>query len=157
MADPETLGEKLQRLRLAAGYSQSQMAKASKVPVGTLRNWEQDRRVPGFDVACRLAKVLGVSLDVLALEPEEPAAESTDLPLPVAPHDPSDDAAVNRLGLEGALREAFIQGRREMRAEMVRQAQMVEDVAAVAAIATEAKRAAKSNGVLSPRRKGKGK
>jgi len=144
MADTETLGEKLQRLRLAAGYSKSQLAKASKVPVGLLKNWEQDRRVPGFDVACRLAKVLGVSLDELAVEPEEPAVESTD------------DAAVNRLGLEGALREAFIQGRREMRAEMVRLAQMVEDVAAVAAIATEAKRAAKSKGASPRKRKRKG-
>jgi len=133
------------------------MAKASKVPVGTLKDWEQDRRVPGFDVACRLAKVLGVSLDELAVEPEEPAAESTDLPPPVVPHDPSDEAAAHRLGLEGALREAFIQGRREMRAEMVRQAQMVEDVAAVAAIATAAKRAAKSKGASSPKRKGKKK
>jgi transcriptional regulator with XRE-family HTH domain len=61
----ETIGERLQRLRQAAGFSQSQLAKAADVPVGTLRNWEQGRRVPLLDAAGRLAKALGVSVDAL--------------------------------------------------------------------------------------------
>jgi transcriptional regulator with XRE-family HTH domain len=63
MVDRETMGQKLQRLRKAAGLSQSQLARAAQVPLGTLRNWEQDRRSPLLDTAGRVARTLGVSLD----------------------------------------------------------------------------------------------
>jgi transcriptional regulator with XRE-family HTH domain len=59
------MGERLQRLRLAAGLSQSQLAGKSGVPIGTLRNWEQDRREPLLGTAVRVAQALAVSLDVL--------------------------------------------------------------------------------------------
>jgi transcriptional regulator with XRE-family HTH domain len=59
------MGQKLQRLRQAAGMSQSQLAKAANIPIGTLRNWEQDRRSPLLDTAGRVARSLGVSLDQL--------------------------------------------------------------------------------------------
>jgi transcriptional regulator with XRE-family HTH domain len=65
-------------LRLAAGLSQSKLAGKSGVPIGTLRNWEQDRRVPLLDTAARVAQALGVTLDLLAglgPEPEPPPAE----------------------------------------------------------------------------------
>jgi transcriptional regulator with XRE-family HTH domain len=62
----ETMGERLQRLRLAANFSQSQLARASGVPIGTIKNWEQDRRVPRMDTAAAVATALGVSLDALA-------------------------------------------------------------------------------------------
>jgi transcriptional regulator with XRE-family HTH domain len=71
------MGQRLQRLRLAAGLSQSQLAGKSGVPIGTLRNWEQDRRVPLLDTAARVAQALGVTLDLLAglgPEPEPPPA-----------------------------------------------------------------------------------
>ena len=67
-----TMGGRLQELRQAAGMSQSQLARAANVPIGTLRNWEQDRRTPLFDTAARVARSLGVSLDELY---EEPAAK----------------------------------------------------------------------------------
>src|SRR5262245_32568467 len=66
MAKGETMGNRLKRLREAAGLSQPKLAKAACVPVGTLRNWEQDQRVPRLDTAFRVAKALGVSLDLLA-------------------------------------------------------------------------------------------
>src|SRR5947209_7535937 len=69
----ETIGQRIQRLRQEAGMSQSELARESKVPIGTLRNWEQDRRIPALDAAARLAKVLGVSLDEMALPTQEPA------------------------------------------------------------------------------------
>jgi transcriptional regulator with XRE-family HTH domain len=56
----------MKRLREAAGMSQPQAAAAAGVPVATLRNWEQGRRVPSLDAALRLARALGVSLDELA-------------------------------------------------------------------------------------------
>jgi transcriptional regulator with XRE-family HTH domain len=60
------MGERLQRLRQAAGLSQSQLARAAGVPAGSLKNWEQGRRLPQLDAAYRLAKAIGVSLDELA-------------------------------------------------------------------------------------------
>ena len=60
------MGQRLQRLRQAAGLSQSQLARAAGVPPGSLKNWEQGRRLPQLDAACRLARAVGVSLDELA-------------------------------------------------------------------------------------------
>ena len=62
----EMMGQRLQRLRQAAGLSQPQLAEAAAVPVASLRNWEQGRRLPQLDAAARLASALGVSLDELA-------------------------------------------------------------------------------------------
>jgi transcriptional regulator with XRE-family HTH domain len=62
----ETMGKRLKRLREAAGLSQSQLAAAAGVPLGTLRNWEYDRREPLLGAAARLASALGVTLDELA-------------------------------------------------------------------------------------------
>lgn len=61
----ETFGQRLQRLRLRADRSQSQLARAANIPVGTLRNLEQDRRIPRLDTADALARAMGVSLDEL--------------------------------------------------------------------------------------------
>jgi transcriptional regulator with XRE-family HTH domain len=63
---PETLGQRLQRLRVAAGLTQAQVAEAAGVLVNTLRSWEIDRREPGLRPACRLARVLGVTAEYLA-------------------------------------------------------------------------------------------
>jgi transcriptional regulator with XRE-family HTH domain len=60
------MGQRLQRLRQEAGMSQPELAKAADVPLGTLRNWEQGRRMPLLDTAARVAGALGVSLDELA-------------------------------------------------------------------------------------------
>jgi transcriptional regulator with XRE-family HTH domain len=62
----ETLGQRLKRLREAAGLSQDRLARASGLPAGTLRCWEYDRREPKLLAAAKLAVGLGVSLDVLA-------------------------------------------------------------------------------------------
>jgi DNA-binding transcriptional regulator YiaG len=62
----EMMGERLQRLRKAVGLSQSQLAAAAAVPLPTLRNWEQGRRMLGLDDAVKIADVLGIPLDVLA-------------------------------------------------------------------------------------------
>jgi transcriptional regulator with XRE-family HTH domain len=62
----ETMGERLKRLRQAAGLTQAQLADRVGLSLGAVRNWEQDRRVPLFDAAIRAAQAMGVSLDVLA-------------------------------------------------------------------------------------------
>src|SRR5437763_842363 len=62
----ETMGQRLQRLRQAAGFSQPRLAAAAAVRVSSLRNWEQGRRLPQLDAAARLAKALGITLGELA-------------------------------------------------------------------------------------------
>src|SRR5262245_35674793 len=61
----ETTGQRLKRLREAAGLSQHQLAAAAGVQVASLQNWEQDRRSPNVRVVRRLANALGVSTDQL--------------------------------------------------------------------------------------------
>jgi transcriptional regulator with XRE-family HTH domain len=71
----ETFGQRLQRLRQEAGISQPKLSAAANIPVGTLRNLEQDRRIPRLDTAAALAHALGVGLDTLAggiFQPGEP-------------------------------------------------------------------------------------
>src|SRR5205809_425656 len=66
MSEQETLGQRLQRLRARAGLTQGQVASAADVPLSSLQNWEIERREPGFRAVCRLARVLGVSVEDLA-------------------------------------------------------------------------------------------
>src|SRR5262249_20707745 len=61
----ETFGQRLKRLRRAAGLSQAQLALAAGLPAGTVRGWGYDRREPHFEAAAQPAAGLGVSLDVL--------------------------------------------------------------------------------------------
>lgn len=58
-------GQKIKRLRLAAGYTQQAVADAVGVTVRTIISWEQGARVPGGDKIAKLAKALGVSADEL--------------------------------------------------------------------------------------------
>lgn len=60
------MGKRLFRLRKAAGYTQETFAAAAGIPLASLRNYEQDRRVPRLDAAARMARVLSISLDTLA-------------------------------------------------------------------------------------------
>lgn len=60
------MGLRLQKLREAAGKSQSALALEAGVPASSLRNWEQGRRKIALDDAWRLAQALGISLDELA-------------------------------------------------------------------------------------------
>lgn len=59
-----TFGEKLRELRDAAGMTQLALSQAAGVPIGTVRDYEQGTRDPLLSNAQRLAKALGVSLDV---------------------------------------------------------------------------------------------
>ena len=67
------MSQRLQAARLAAGLSQSQLARAAGVPVGTLQGWEQGRRTPLADVLPRLAGALGCGYEDILGPPETPA------------------------------------------------------------------------------------
>jgi transcriptional regulator with XRE-family HTH domain len=66
MKGETTMGERLKRLRKAAGLSQPGLAEAAGIPLGTLRQWEQNKRLPSWEGAIALADGLGCSLDELA-------------------------------------------------------------------------------------------
>lgn len=70
MTRGETMGQKLKRLREERSLSQEDLAKAAGVPIGTLRNWEQDRRVPRLDTAAKVAHALGCRIDTLVSDVE---------------------------------------------------------------------------------------
>jgi transcriptional regulator with XRE-family HTH domain len=61
-----TFAERLHELREKAGLSQSELAKASGVPVWTVRGYEQGRREPLWNVLFKLAKALGVTCEAFA-------------------------------------------------------------------------------------------
>jgi transcriptional regulator with XRE-family HTH domain len=50
------------------------LAAAADIPLGTLRNLEQDRRIPRLDTADELARALSVSLDALTGDTFQEAA-----------------------------------------------------------------------------------
>jgi transcriptional regulator with XRE-family HTH domain len=62
----ETLGQRLKRLREAAGLTQAALADAAGVPIGTIRGYEYDRREPLVGTVVKIARAIGVSLDELA-------------------------------------------------------------------------------------------
>jgi transcriptional regulator with XRE-family HTH domain len=60
------MGTRLQQLRLGAGLSQTELADAAGIPVGSLRNWERGRRTPLLDAAARIATAIGCTVGQLA-------------------------------------------------------------------------------------------
>lgn len=85
----ETFGERLRRLRTAAGLTQEQVAEGAGVPLTSLRNWERDRREPSVTTGAALARALGVSADeLLGMGAGQAAADpgaATPPPEPPAP------------------------------------------------------------------------
>jgi transcriptional regulator with XRE-family HTH domain len=59
----ETLGTRLQALRLAAELTQEVLAARSGLPVTSLRNWERDHRTPGVFALFKLAQALGLPME----------------------------------------------------------------------------------------------
>lgn len=58
--------EMLQGLREKAKLTQQQLADRARIPIGSLRNYEQGHRLPSFAAAAKLARALRVPLDRLA-------------------------------------------------------------------------------------------
>ena len=68
-----TFGERLKRLREARGWSQQDLADESGVPYITIYRCERGlHQEPRVGVAAKLARALGVSLDVHRLLPHRP-------------------------------------------------------------------------------------
>ena len=54
-----SFADKLKELRARAGLSQSQLANASEIPAGTIRNYEQGIREPSWRGLYQLVAALG--------------------------------------------------------------------------------------------------
>jgi len=62
-----TFGERLKRIREQCGWSPSELAERSGVPYETIYRVERGtHQEPRVSIAAKLARALGVSLDVLA-------------------------------------------------------------------------------------------
>jgi transcriptional regulator with XRE-family HTH domain len=76
------LGALLVQLRKPQGWTREQVAKAAGVPLGTLRDYEQGRRMPSLENAARLAVALGVPLGKLAAATDTANAVALNTPRP---------------------------------------------------------------------------
>lgn len=59
------MGNRLKRLRDERHLTQEQLAAAAGIPVGSLRNYEQDHREPRVQQLQRLARALNVSMETV--------------------------------------------------------------------------------------------
>lgn len=74
------LGRRIQTLRLAAGWSQEQMAERLSVERQTVSKWERNISEPDLDSLAVLSDLFKISLDELVCgEKGEPAARMLDL------------------------------------------------------------------------------
>lgn len=61
-----TFGQQLQALREAAELTQEALAKKSRIPLGSIRNYEQSHRLPTFPAIVALAAALGTDCTAFA-------------------------------------------------------------------------------------------
>lgn len=59
----ETFGDKLKAARQAAGLTQAALAELSAIPLGTIREYEQNKREPLLSKAGKLARALKQPLE----------------------------------------------------------------------------------------------
>ena len=80
------LGERIEELRLASGWSQVELAKRLGVVKQTVSNWENDNIQPSIEMLVRIAKVFRVSTDYLLGLENVPRLSTQDLPSSVVAH-----------------------------------------------------------------------
>lgn len=62
---PETIGERIRKVRIKAGLSQTKFAKAVYVTKKTVYRWEKDKSVPYAHDIKHISERFGVSCDDL--------------------------------------------------------------------------------------------
>ena len=72
----ETFGQRVGRLRGVIGWTQEELAEKAELPVGSVRNYEYDHRRPRADAVLRLARALGVAMEVLLSVPSSKPARA---------------------------------------------------------------------------------
>lgn len=75
----EGFGKRLERARMAAGFTKTYVAKRMCISISTIFGWENDRSEPCLDMLYRLADLYGTTVAKILkpLDPrEEPALEN---------------------------------------------------------------------------------
>lgn len=80
------LSQNINKLRLANGWSQVQLAKKLNVTKQTVSNWENDNIQPSIEMLVRLAEVFNVSTDYLLGLENIPRLNVDGLPVHVVSH-----------------------------------------------------------------------
>ncbi|MDY4954708.1 MAG: helix-turn-helix transcriptional regulator [Candidatus Onthomonas sp.] len=80
------LGQRINELRLALGWSQVELAKRLNVSKQTVSNWENDNIQPSIEMLVRLSKIFNVATDYLLGLDEIPRLSIEGLPQTVVAH-----------------------------------------------------------------------
>ena len=77
---PETLGQRIARIRKEKGYTQIELAEKIGIIQALISDYELDKLRPYFDVVIRFAQALDVSTDeLLGVKPSESKEKKPDL------------------------------------------------------------------------------
>ena len=60
-----TIGEKIRKVRQLYGYTQGELALISELPLGTIKQYESNRRIPKEFQLNQIAKALGITIEYL--------------------------------------------------------------------------------------------
>ena len=74
------LGQRINELRQARGWSQVELAKRLNISKQTVSNWENDNIQPSIEMLIRISKLFGVTTDYLLGLDEIPRLSIEDLP-----------------------------------------------------------------------------
>ena len=80
------LGERINELRCAFGWSQVELAKKLQVTKQTISNWENDNIQPSIDMLVKVAGVFNVTTDYLLGLESVPRINVEGLPVEVVAH-----------------------------------------------------------------------
>lgn len=80
------LGQRINELRVAFGWSQVELAKKLGVAKQTVSNWENENIQPSIEMLVRLSKLFGVSTDYMLGFEETPRLNIDGLPTSVVAH-----------------------------------------------------------------------
>ena len=80
------LGQRINELRVALGWSQVELAKRLNIAKQTVSNWENDNIQPSIEMLIRLSKLFGVTTDYLLGLDEVPRLSVEGLPTHVVAH-----------------------------------------------------------------------
>ena len=80
------LGQRINELRIALGWSQVQLAEKLNISKQTVSNWENDNIQPSIEMLVRIAKLFHVSTDYLLCLDNTQTINVDGLPKPFIAH-----------------------------------------------------------------------
>lgn len=80
------LGCRINELRCALGWSQTELAKRMNISKQTVSNWENDNIQPSIEMLVKMAKIFGVTTDYLLGLEDIPRLSLEGLPTNVVAH-----------------------------------------------------------------------